>query len=163
MWAAFVVAMFGWGVGFYGPPVFLFAVHEARGWSVLLVSAAVTAHFLLGALAVANLPTLHRRIRVAGATRLGGALSALGIVGWALAAAPWQLFLATAVSGAGWAMTGGAAINATVSPWFVRHRLAAHTTAYNGASVGGILLSPLWIALIGALGFLSLQPSSAPR
>ncbi|MCA3300599.1 MAG: MFS transporter, partial [Roseomonas sp.] len=109
VWAAFVVAVFGWGVGFYGPPVFLFAVHEARGWSVPLVSAAVTCHFILGALVVAKLPALHRRIGVAGATRLGGVLSALGIAGWALAAEPWQLFLATAVSGAGWAMTGGAA------------------------------------------------------
>jgi hypothetical protein len=153
VWAAFVVAVFGWGVGFYGPPVFLFAVHEARGWSVPLVSAAVTCHFLLGALVVANLAAIHRRIGVAGATRLGGVLSALGVVGWALAGAPWQLFLATAVSGAGWAMTGGAAINAMVSPWFVRRRPAALATAYNGASVGGVVLSPLWVALIGALGF----------
>ena len=59
--AAFVVAVFGWGVGFYGPPVFLHAVHEERGWSVALVSAAVTCHFLLGAAVVANLPALHRR------------------------------------------------------------------------------------------------------
>lgn len=48
MWAAFTVAVFGWGVGFYGPPVFLQAIHQARGWPVSLVSAAVTCHFLLG-------------------------------------------------------------------------------------------------------------------
>jgi len=54
-WAAFTVAVFGWGVGFYGPPVFLYAIHEARGWPVSLVSAAVTCHFLLGAVVVANL------------------------------------------------------------------------------------------------------------
>ena len=54
VWAAFIVAVFGWGVGFYGPPVFLFAVHEARGWSIPLVSAAVTCHFLLGAGAVSR-------------------------------------------------------------------------------------------------------------
>ncbi|MEO3473943.1 MFS transporter [Roseomonas sp. CAU 1739] len=153
VWAAFTVATFGWGVGFYGPPVFLFAVHEARGWSIPLVSAAVTCHFLLGALVVANLPTIHRRFGVPGVTRLGGALSALGVLGWALAAAPWQLFAATAVSGAGWAMTGAAAINAIVSPWFIRRRPAALSTAYNGASVGGIVLSPLWVALIAGCGF----------
>ena len=27
--AAFVLAMFGWGLGFYGPPVYLHAVQEA--------------------------------------------------------------------------------------------------------------------------------------
>src|SRR6185295_19580288 len=46
--AAFVLAVFGWGVGFYGPPIFLHAVREARGWPVSLVSTAVTAHFLVG-------------------------------------------------------------------------------------------------------------------
>lgn len=153
VWAAFAIAVFGWGVGFYGPPVFLFAVHEARGWSIPLVSAAVTCHFLLGAIVVANLPAIHRRFGVPGVTRLGGVLSGAGVLGWALATAPWQLFAATAISGAGWAMTGAAAINAIVSPWFIRRRPAALSTAYNGASVGGIVLSPLWVMLIAAVGF----------
>lgn len=153
VWAAFTVAVFGWGVGFYGPPVFLFAVHESRGWSIPLVSAAVTSHFLLGAVVVANLPAIHRRFGVPGVTRLGGVLSGVGVLGWALAAAPWQLFAATALSGAGWAMTGAAAINAIVSPWFIRRRPAALSTAYNGASVGGVVLSPLWVLLIATVGF----------
>ena len=42
-----------------------------------------------------------------------------------------------------------AAINAMVSPWFVRTRPAALTSAYNGASVAGIVFSPLWVAAIG--------------
>src|SRR5262249_23504558 len=58
--AAFVLAAFGWGVGFYGPPVFLSAVHEGRGWSVVLVSTAVTVHFLAGAVTAANLAAVHR-------------------------------------------------------------------------------------------------------
>ena len=32
--AAFVLAFFGWGLGFYGPPVYLHAVREARGFSL---------------------------------------------------------------------------------------------------------------------------------
>ena len=44
--AAFVLAFFGWGLGFYGPPVYLHAVREARGFSLSVVSAAVTVHFL---------------------------------------------------------------------------------------------------------------------
>jgi hypothetical protein len=42
--AVFVLAMFGWGLGFYGPPVYLHAVREARGWSLALVSTALTVH-----------------------------------------------------------------------------------------------------------------------
>jgi hypothetical protein len=45
--AVFVLATFGWGLGFYGPPVYLHAVHELRGWSLNVVSTAVTVHFLL--------------------------------------------------------------------------------------------------------------------
>ena len=152
-WAAFAVAVFGWGVGFYGPPVFLHAIREARGWPVWLVSAAVTCHFLLGALAVANLAALHRLFGLAAVTRAGGAAAALGVLGWALAREPWQLFAATPLSAFGWAATGAAAINAMVSPWFDRRRAAALSIAYNGASVGGVLLSPLWVALIAAVGF----------
>jgi hypothetical protein len=59
MWAAFVVAIFGWGIGFYGPPVFLHAVQATHGWPIGIVSAAVTAHFLCGALAVANMPAVY--------------------------------------------------------------------------------------------------------
>ena len=49
VWAAFVLAIFGWGIGFYGPPVFLHALREARGWPLAVVSAAMTMHFLIGA------------------------------------------------------------------------------------------------------------------
>jgi MFS family permease len=151
--AALVVAAFGWGVGFYGPPVFLHAVHQSRGWPVALVSAAVTTHFLLGALVVANLAALHRRFGLVAVTRAGGVAAALGTLGWAVAPEPWLLFAAAAVSGAGWAATGAAAINAMVSPWFERRRPAALAMAYNGASLGGIVLSPLWVALIAGCGF----------
>jgi hypothetical protein len=151
--AAFVVAVFGWGVGFYGPPVFLHAVQAERGWGVATVSGAVTLHFLSGAAVVAGLAGLHARFGLAAVTRAGAVLAAVGVLGWALAAAPWQLLLATLASGAGWAMTGAAAINAMVAPWFARRRPVALAAAYNGASIGGVVFSPLWVALIAALGF----------
>jgi hypothetical protein len=151
--AAFVLAVFGWGMGFYGPPIFLEAVRATRGWPLALVSAAVTAHFLFGAAVVASLPALYRRFGLAAVTRAGALSLAIGVLGWAAAASPWQLFVATIFSGAGWAATGAAAINAIVSPWFMRGRPAALAMAYNGASIGGVLFSPLWVAAIGLLGF----------
>ena len=153
--AAFVVAMFAWGISFYGPPVFLHVLHATRGWPVSLISSVITTHYLLGALVVANLAGLHRRFGMVVVTRAGALLTALGLLGWAFAREPWQLFLITPVSGAGWAMTSGAALNAMVSPWFIRRRPAALSMAYNGASMGGVLFSPLWVALIGGLGLQS--------
>jgi len=151
--AAFVLAVFGWGLGFYGPPVYLHAVREAKNFSLPLVSTAVTVHFVIGALVVANLPALHRAFGIAAVTKAAALSLSLGVFGWAIASAPWWLFAATLFSGAGWAGMGGAAVNAIVSPWFVRARPAALSMAYNGASVGGVVFSPLWVAAIAALGF----------
>lgn len=151
--SAFVLAVFGWGVGFYGPPVYLHAVQEARQWSVALVSTAVTTHFLVGAFVVANLPALYRRFGLPSVTRVGVILLALGVIGWAMAREPWQLLVATLMSGAGWVAMGAAAVNAIIAPWFVRDRPAALATAYNGASIGGVVFSPLWVAAIALLDF----------
>ena len=153
LYATFVLAIFGWGVGFYGPPVFLHAVVQRTGWSVALVSGAVTLHFLAGTVVVANLPRLYRRIGVPRATLGGAALLALGVAGWAVARAPWQLYAAALLSGMGWVTLGAAAVNALIAPWFVRKRPAALGMAYNGASVGGIVFSPLWVFLIAQAGF----------
>ncbi len=153
--SAFVLALFGWGVGFYGPPVFLYAVVARTGWSLPLVSAAVTLHFLFGACVVACLPRIHRRIGIPAATAGGAIVLALGTAGWAAAAQPWQLGLAALFTGTGWVPLGAAGINAIVSPWFGRTRPMALAKAYNGASVGGMVFSPLWVALIGRYGFLA--------
>jgi Major Facilitator Superfamily len=151
--AAFVLAVFGWGVGFYGPPVFLGVIHEARGWPLALVSTAVTVHFLTGAVAGGSLPAVYRRFGAAAASKAAALSLAAGILGWATASAPWQLFGAALLSGAGWAAMSAAAINGVVSPWFVRTRPAALAMAYNGGSIGGVVFSPLWVAAIDALGF----------
>jgi MFS family permease len=151
--AAFVLAVFGWGLGFYGPPIYLQAVRDARGWSLSLVSIAVTVHFLVGAIVIAALPKLYGRFGVPNVTKAGALSLGAGIIGWAIAQQPWHLFAATLLTGAGWVTMGAAAVNAIITPWFVRTRPAALATAYNGASVGGVVFSPLWVAAIGLLGF----------
>ena len=151
--AAFVLALFGWGVGFYGPPIFLHAVVSRTGWPLTLVSAAVTVHFLWGALIVACLPRLHARWGLPVTTWVGAVSLALGVAGWAHAGQPWQLFAAAVLSGGGWVPLGAAGINAMISPWFTRQRPAALSRAYNGASVGGMVFSPLWSSLMTHLGF----------
>lgn len=151
--AAFVLAMFGWGLGFYGLPIYMNAVCAARGWTVAVVSAAITTHYLVGAFVVANIPFLYRRLGVPTVTKVGATFLGGGILGWAVAHQPWELFTATLFSGAGWGAMGAAAVNAVVAPWFLRRRPAALSAAYNGASIGGVVFSPLWVATIVAVGF----------
>ncbi|OWT74332.1 MFS transporter [Achromobacter sp. HZ28] len=151
--ATFVLAVFGWGVGFYGPPVYLQSVVQRGAADVAWASAAVTWHFVLGAFVVANLPRLYRRVGVARVTVAGAVVLALGVYGWGIAATPAQLFLAASLSGAGWVTMGAAAVNALIAPWYAARRPAALGMAYNGASLGGVVFSPLWVLLIGGLGF----------
>ena len=151
--AAFLLAIFGWGMGFYGPPIYLAEVMSRTGWSLRLVSTAVTVHFLFGAVVVANLPRAYARLGLPATTTLGAVFAAVGVLGWAMASQPWQLFTAALLSGAGWVAMGAVAVNAIVSRWYAAGRPAALAKAYNGASIGGAILSPLWVALIQRLGF----------
>ena len=153
VWAAFTLAVFGWGIGFYGPPIFLHEVVARTGWSVPFVSSAITLHFLVGAVVVANLAALYGRFGVPAVTVAAAVFLALGILGWAYADAPWQLLAAAVLSGVGWVGLGAAALNAIVAPWFVRTRTKALSMAYNGSSIGGVIMSPLWVTLIAWYGF----------
>ncbi|MCI8211919.1 hypothetical protein AUC61_20510 [Pseudomonas sp. S25] len=151
--ATFVMAVFGWGIGFYGPPIFLYAVLQRTDWSVSLCSAAVTLHFLAGTLVIVNLPRLYKRIGLASVTVSGATVLAFGVYGWAMADQPYQLFIAALLSGLGWVTMGAAAVNAAIAPWFVSKRPAALAMAYNGASIGGVIFSSAWVYLINQLGF----------
>ena len=79
---------FFWMACRYGPPVFLYAVVERTGWSIPLVSSAVTVHFLCGAILVANLSLVYDRFGIAKATFSGALLLALGVLGWSVATSP---------------------------------------------------------------------------
>jgi len=113
----------------------------------------VTVHYLFGALVVTRLPGLHQRFG-AGPTAVAGATcAALGVLGWSVAIAPWQLFASALVSGGGWVSMGAVAVNAAIAPWYVQVRPMALAKAYNGASIGGVVFSPLWVLLISGWGF----------
>ncbi|MCK1545693.1 MFS transporter [Bradyrhizobium sp. 179] len=153
VWVAFTVAAFAWGIGFYGPGVFLQTLHASKGWPIATISAAITTHFLVGAAIVVYLPEAHRAIGIARATMIGAVLTAAGIVAWSMTLSPWQLFAAAFISGGGWALTSGAAINAMIAPWFDRDRPMAISHAFNGASIGGVVFTPLLVSMIDGIGF----------
>lgn len=151
--AAFLMAAFGWGIGFYGPPIFMYAVIQKTGWSPALCSATVTVHFLAGTLIVINLPALYKRIGLPWTTVSGSLTLSLGLYGWSIATQPYQLFMAAVLSGFGWVTMGAAAVNAVIAPWFINKRPGALAMAYNGASIGGVVFTSGWVYLIGKFGF----------
>jgi MFS family permease len=153
VWVAFIVAFFAWGIGFHGMGVYLQTLHTTKGWPIATISAAITAHFLIGAAIVVYLPEVHRKLGLAQSTILGAALTAFGIVSWSIAPSPSHLFAAAILSGSGWALTSGAAINAMIVPWFDKERPKAIGHAFNGSSFGGVVFAPLLVAMISQLGF----------
>jgi MFS family permease len=151
--AAFVVAVFGWGTGLYGPSVYLEVVSRTQGWSVAAVSGAITLHFLIGLVVIPTLPTLYRHLGIAIVTAASGVLMAIGIFGLSVARQIWQLYAFGLLTGIGWSGLGAAAVTAIVVPWFTAKRSLALGLAFNGGSVGGIVFSPLWVGLIDKFGF----------
>ncbi|MGQ7863892.1 MFS transporter [Pseudomonas sp. 32A] len=149
----FILAVVGWGIGFYGPPIYMQAVMERTGWPIAQVSAAVTLHFLSGTLVIANLPRIYARFGVPAITLLGSIVLGVGVNIWAQANQLWVLYAGAICSGIGWVTLGAAAVNTLIAPWYINERPKALGKAYNGASLGGVIFSPLWVFLIERFGF----------
>ena len=49
----FLLATFGWGLGFYGQSVYVAELHRLRGWPASLISGGTTFFYLFGAALVA--------------------------------------------------------------------------------------------------------------
>jgi MFS family permease len=150
---AFCVALFGWGLGFYGAAVLVAELTERLGWSTTLISLAVTAYYVLGAVLILPLARAFERYGPRPVVLVGMAAMAAGTIGVAYVDTPWQLYLAFALRAVGWACMSGAALNLLVAPWFERKRGMALSQAFNGASCGGVVIAPLLLFLIAALGF----------
>src|SRR6476659_9749995 len=151
----FLLATFGWGLGFYGQSVYVAELQRARGWPTALISAGTTFFYLFGALLVVFVGEAVRKYGpriclVAGTLAMAAASVAIGAV-----REPWQLYLADAVLAFGWAGTSLAMITNTISLWFDQKRGMAISLALNGASFGGIVGVPLLVTLIGHVGFAS--------
>ena len=152
--AAFLVAMFGFGLGFYGPGIYLVALKARHGWSTEEISAAITAYYILGAgLLFFFVGPLFDRWGARPVVTIGTVAIAGGVVLLTLITRPWQAYAAFGVMSFGWATMSGAAINIIVAPWFERRRGRALSWAMNGGSAGGVVIAPLLILMISRFGF----------
>jgi MFS family permease len=157
----FLLATFGWGLGFYGQSVYVAELHRLHGWPASLISSGTTFFYLFGAALVAFVAEAikafgPRKCLIAGTFAMAAAAISIGQV-----TEPWQLFLANAVLAFGWAGTSLSIINNTLGLWFDKKRGMAISLALNGASFGGIVGVPLLVAAIGYFGFSGAMIASA--
>ncbi len=151
--ATFVMALFSFGLGFYGLSVHVATLQRLYAWSAAAVSAPVTVYYVAGALLTVWIGDLFgrfgpRAVVIGGTFTMAAGLAALGRV-----TQPWQLYPTFLLMSLGWGAMSGAAINIILAPWFQRRRGLAVSLAFNGATLGGVLIAPALIFLIEGIGF----------
>jgi MFS family permease len=149
----FLVASFGWALGFYGQSVYLAELHRLHGWPTSLISTATTFFYLFGALLIAFVSEPirafgPRNCLLAGVLVMAAATALVGQV-----TSPWQLYAVNALLAFGWAGTSLGMITNTLGLWFDKKRGMAISLALNGASFGGIIGVPLMVVAISSWGF----------
>jgi predicted MFS family arabinose efflux permease len=161
VFVCFLLATFGWGLGFYGQSVYVAELQRLRGWPASLISGGTTFFYLSGALLVAFVSEAIRAFGVRACLISGTCAMAVGAIAMGQVAEPWQLYAANAVLAFGWAGTSLSMITNTLGLWFDRKRGMAISLALNGASFGGIAGVPLLVAAIGYFGFSGAMITSA--
>jgi MFS family permease len=151
--ACFFVAMFCWGFGLYSHGIYLVSLRQLHGWPAASIATAATAYYLVTAFlvifineAIARLGP--RLVLLLGTCCLAGAVTLLAFID-----ALWQLYAAYLVLALGSAAMHVGAITNILGLWFERQRALAISLALNGASSGGILVAPVLLLAIAAVGF----------
>lgn len=148
----FLLAVYAWGLGFYGLSVYVQYLGTGMGRNPAMLSAATTLYFVLGAGAMAGIERLAARFPWRGLAGTGVALMAASACALAWAPNTTLLLLAYAGLACGWAACSGTAISQIIGRWFLLRRGLALSLALTGASFGGILVVPLFALAIDALG-----------
>jgi len=151
--ACFIIAVFCWGFGLYGHGVYLAEFQRLHGWPASLISGAASAYYVLSATLVVFVGDAMARLGPRRVVLIGTCVLAAAVCGLAFVTAPWQLYAAYLILATGAAAMHTGAITTIVGLWFNRQRGLAISLALNGASFGGILVTPTLVFAIERFGF----------
>ncbi|WP_441278771.1 MFS transporter [Tardiphaga sp. 172_B4_N1_3] len=149
----FLLATFGWALGFYGQSVYLAELQRVHGWPASTIATATTFFYLVGALLVAFVSEAMRALGPRNCLLAGVGVMAFATILLGQITSPWQLYAVNVLLAFGWAGTSLGAITNTLGLWFDKKRGMAISLALNGASFGGIVGVPLLVAASNAFGF----------
>src|SRR6266545_4407396 len=90
--ATFVMALWSFGLGFYGLTVYVAALQSLHGWSASAVSAPVTVYYVAGALLTATIGDLYERFGPSSVVAGGAVAMAAGVAALGIVTHPWQLY-----------------------------------------------------------------------
>jgi len=149
---AFCMALYAWGLGFYGLSMYVHHLGSEGGWSPTLLSAATTGYFLAGAAAIFAVERAaaqfgRRPVAIVGVLLLAAGVAALPRVSQVAA-----LLAAYGAMALGWAATSGTAVSHVIGQWFEHRRGLALNLALTGASASGFLVVPAMVWCVGRFG-----------
>lgn len=107
---AFLIAVFGWGFGFYGIGVFLAELVERHGWATSSVASAVTVLYLVGAVLIAFVGNAFERFGPCRVVLVGMSAMGAAAIGLTWITQPGQLYVVFPLMAVGWAAMSGAAL-----------------------------------------------------
>ena len=143
-----VIAVVGWSLTVFGMGVYIHVLTEQRGFSIGSISSAVTLSYLVSALCLMSVGTAVARFGPKPVVAAGSVFLGLAVVTLPFSTQVWHVFLLFALMGTGQACLSTTTISTTLAPWFDRHQGRAVSTALLGASIGGMIGTPLLLSAI---------------
>jgi MFS family permease len=147
-----LVAVVGWSLSVFGMGVYIHVLAERPGFSIGLISTAVTISYLVNAACLISVGTATARLGPKPVLAAGSIVLGLTVAALAFCQQAWQVFLVFAVMGVGRSCLSATSISTTLAPWFERHQGRAVSMALLGASIGGMIGTPLLLAGIAVFG-----------
>ena len=151
--ACYLAALFCWGFGLYGHGVYLTELHRLHGWPTALISAAITVFYLFTAALVVFVGDAIARLGPTRVMATGACCFTIAVALLAVIDALWQLYAVYLLMAVGAATMHVGAISTVVGLWFDEKRPLAISLALNGASSGGVFITPPLVLAISAYGF----------
>lgn len=161
VFACYMAAVFCWGYGLYGHGVYIAELNRLHGWPTSLIASATTGFYLLTAALVVFISDALTKLGPKRVMLIGGSCFAVAVTLIAVVTQLWQLYAAYLIMAVGAATMHVGSISNVVGLWFDRQRGLAISLALNGASSGGILITPALVLAIAHFGFANAMLGSA--
>lgn len=142
-----------WSLGIFGMGVYIYALTKFQGFSVTTVSTGVTAAYVLGAILLVR---VGRTISQKGSrivVAFGSLAMASGVSLFPYCTENWHVIASFLVLGLGMACLSTNTVGSTLAPWFEKLQGRAMSTSMLGASIAGMISTPLFMGVIKLWGF----------
>jgi len=157
--ALFVMLTLGSGFGFYNLSVYMTALAAERDFAIAELSLAISLFFLTGGFCGLVVARMLERFDVRLIMTVGAVISGLALLLAGLARSETQLLAVYVLFGLGNSGVSLVPMTTVVTRWFPgTNRSMALATASTGLSLGGVIITPICVALIESNGIeISLQ------